>query len=324
MVLAIPLGLRMGSGPTEAASLILPVQAVQAMASAEVVHDAQAEAVAARRAATVSRGASIAAGNTPETSIAPDVKPVVEYTLGPADTLPSLANFYAVSAEAIAFANGITDPSLANQVGRTIRIPPGEGALYTVQDGDTVESVAQRFGVRAAEIMDYNRLYFEPEHFAPGKLLFVPGARLPGLVYVVADPRIQRPVASRIAAPQGAAAAAETLDWPVPPDVSQPFWAGHSGMDIAAPYGSTIAAAAAGTVSAAGWVAVGGLRVCVRTGALEHCYYHTAAVFVGEGQRVERGQAVAAIGLTGVTTGPHVHFEVKRSGTAIDPQPLLR
>lgn len=285
------------------------------------VHHPAAES-AATRALPAARGASITAPVRPETRVAPEPKAIVEYALGPADTLQSLASFYGVSPEAIAYANGISDPSLANQQGRSIRIPPEEGALYTVQEGDTVESVARRFTVRPEAIKEWNRLYFEPEHFAPGKLIFVPGATLPGLVYAAADVRVARPSVRPAAA--ASASADETLAWPVAPRVSQPFWAGHSGVDIAAPYGGTIGAAAAGVVTAVGWVPVGGLRACVRSGALEHCYYHTAAIFVGPGQRVERGQAIAAIGLTGVTTGPHVHLEVKRGGALVDPLSLIR
>lgn len=321
-ILRLTAGLSVVAMVTALPAIATPAPQVAAEPPArEAVHDPVAEG-APMRALTVARGASVTAAAAPETRVAPEPKRVIEYTLGPADTLQSLASFYGISPEAIAYANGISDPSLANQQGRSIRIPPEEGALYTVQGGDTVESVAQRFGVRSEAVMEWNRLYFEPEHFAPGKLVFVPGATLPGLVYVAADVRVARPTVRPAAA--GERSTDETLAWPVAPNVSQPFWAGHGAVDIAAPYGGTIGAAAAGVVTAVGWVPVGGLRACVRTGALEHCYYHTAAVFVGPGQRVERGQAIAAIGLTGVTTGPHVHFEVKRSGALVDPLSLIR
>ena len=72
--------------------------------------------------------------------------------------------------------------------------------------------------------------------------------------------------------------------------------------------------------SATGPVAVGGLRVCVQhAGGLQTCYYHTSAVYVSPGQTVTRGQLIAAIGLTGVTTGPHVHWELKVNGAPQDP-----
>ena len=72
-------------------------------------------------------------------------------------------------------------------------------------------------------------------------------------------------------------------------------------------------------VSATGWVAVGGLRVCVdHASGLTTCYYHTSNVFVKVGDEVSRGQVIAAIGLSGVTTGPHVHWECKRGTQFLD------
>jgi murein DD-endopeptidase MepM/ murein hydrolase activator NlpD len=54
-------------------------------------------------------------------------------------------------------------------------------------------------------------------------------------------------------------------------------------------------------------------------GGLETCYFHTAATLVNVGQRVVRGQPIALVGMTGVTTGPHVHWEAKLFGQLIDP-----
>jgi murein DD-endopeptidase MepM/ murein hydrolase activator NlpD len=228
------------------------------------------------------------------------------------DTLWSIGNFYGLSAEAIAFANGITDPYHL-QLGREIQIPPFEGALYTVAAGDTVESVATRFKVDPAVIKDYNHLYFEPEHFAPGQLIFVQNAALPAL---------PEPVAGVIARPAFTAPAAKAggyLAWPVGGWISQYFWAGHTGVDIAAPYGSGLSASVNGVISQNGWVAVGGLHLCVKSGNLEECYYHLSAAYLPVGTPVSAGQIVAAIGLTGVTTGPHVHWETKIDGRFVNP-----
>jgi murein DD-endopeptidase MepM/ murein hydrolase activator NlpD len=88
---------------------------------------------------------------------------------------------------------------------------------------------------------------------------------------------------------------------------------------VAAPYGTGIGASDDGVVTATGWVAVGGLRVCIQhAGSLQTCYYHTSAVYVSVGQQVVRGQIIAAIGLTGVTTGPHVHWECKQGEQLVD------
>lgn len=94
----------------------------------------------------------------------------------------------------------------------------------------------------------------------------------------------------------------------------------HTGVDVAAPYGTLLVAADDGVVDAVGWVPVGGRRVCVaHAGGLESCDYHTALSLVTVGERVVRGQPVALMGMTGLTTGPHVHWEAKRDGGIVDP-----
>ena len=110
------------------------------------------------------------------------------------------------------------------------------------------------------------------------------------------------------------------LSLPVNGVFTQYFWWGHTGVDLAAPYGTGLVASDDGVVVATGWVPVGGLRVCVQHAeGLQTCYYHTSSVYVSPGQTVSRGQLIAAIGMTGVTTGPHVHWELKVNGVAVNP-----
>ena len=101
---------------------------------------------------------------------------------------------------------------------------------------------------------------------------------------------------------------------------SQFLQGSHTGVDVAAPFGSLITADDDGEVTYVGWVPVGGRAVCVlHDKGIESCFYHTSLALVTVGQRVQRGEPVAAIGMTGLTTGPHVHWEVKSSGLIVDP-----
>jgi murein DD-endopeptidase MepM/ murein hydrolase activator NlpD len=267
---------------------------------------ASAVAVDATRAQPIARASTITAGRNPVTVAAEAARPVQELTIHEGDTLATMANYYDVSVEAIAFANGITDGRV--ELGQKLLIPPAEGALYTVKDGETVDGIAQRFRVDPSVILSYNRCYFEPQYCAPGQLIFVRGAALP--VLRASD---STPIVSDVSPHQIASTPRHgRLSWPVGGVITQYFWSGHTGVDVAAPYGSGLAAGDDGVVTATGWVPVGGLRVCVQhAGDLTVCYYHTSAVYVSVGQPVSRGQVVAAIGLTGVTTGPHVHWECK-------------
>jgi murein DD-endopeptidase MepM/ murein hydrolase activator NlpD len=107
---------------------------------------------------------------------------------------------------------------------------------------------------------------------------------------------------------------------PVAGDVAQFLQYSHTGIDVAAPVGAIVVASDGGTVTKVGWESFGGNGVCVaHGGGLESCYYHTSSALVNVGQRVVRGQPIALIGMTGVTTGPHVHWEAKLFGRLVDP-----
>ena len=271
------------------------------------------------RAAPAARGGTIAAARNPVTVQAQGARPIGQYVLSERDSLWSIANYYGLSAEAIAFANGISDPYHL-PVGRQIMIPPLEGALYTVAAGDTIAAVAARFKVDPAVIEDYNRLYFEPERFAPGQQIFVQNAALPTLPLPTDQPAQQSSVIASAAKPSTAVrSGGGYLAWPVAGVITQYMWGGHTGVDIAAPYGSGLAASISGVISQNGWVAVGGLHICVKSGGLEECYYHMSAAYYGVGTEVSAGQIIGAIGLTGVTTGPHVHWETKINGQFVNP-----
>ncbi len=98
----------------------------------------------------------------------------------------------------------------------------------------------------------------------------------------------------------------------------------HGGIDFGASYGSTIRAADNGTVIYAGWYGGYGYTVVINHGGnITTLYGHTSQLYVSEGQSVKRGQAIAAVGSTGLSTGPHLHFEVRKNGEPIDPMSYL-
>lgn len=102
----------------------------------------------------------------------------------------------------------------------------------------------------------------------------------------------------------------------------------HSGMDIAAPNGRPIYAAAAGQVALAGMRGGSGNYTCIAHGTyqgknLSTCYAHQSAILVSVGQRVSAGQLIGRVGTTGTSTGYHLHFEVRLSGTPVDPADWL-
>jgi murein DD-endopeptidase MepM/ murein hydrolase activator NlpD len=132
----------------------------------------------------------------------------------------------------------------------------------------------------------------------------------------------ERTSASLIA--DGTTPSSSGLIWPVSGPVVSPFgmrWGRmHEGIDIAAGSGTPVAAAAAGTVISAGWLGgYGNLVVIDHGGGLATAYAHLSGFGVGYGQSVAQGQVVGYVGCTGHCFGPHLHFEVRVNGVAVDP-----
>ncbi|MBW4465918.1 MAG: peptidoglycan DD-metalloendopeptidase family protein [Pegethrix bostrychoides GSE-TBD4-15B] len=98
----------------------------------------------------------------------------------------------------------------------------------------------------------------------------------------------------------------------------------HSGLDFGADYGTPIRAPAPGKVLFAGWYGGYGQAVILDHGNnVTTLYAHASEIYISEGQVVQRGTPIAAVGSTGLSTGPHLHFEVRVSGTPVDPQKYL-
>lgn len=98
----------------------------------------------------------------------------------------------------------------------------------------------------------------------------------------------------------------------------------HTGMDFAAGYGSTIRAADSGTVLYSGWYGGYGKTVIINHGkGITTLYGHSSKLYVQAGESVKRGQPISAIGSTGLSTGPHLHFEVRKNGTPVNPANYL-
>ncbi len=98
----------------------------------------------------------------------------------------------------------------------------------------------------------------------------------------------------------------------------------HNGIDMAAPNGSPILAAESGTVVAATYNSSMGNYIMINHGnGLYTIYMHASALYVSTGQKVTRGQKIAAVGSTGRSTGPHLHFSVRQNGSYVNPRNFL-
>ena len=98
----------------------------------------------------------------------------------------------------------------------------------------------------------------------------------------------------------------------------------HTGLDIATSTGTPVKAAAAGTVTFAGWKgSYGNLMVITHSNGVQTYYGHCSKLYLSAGAKVSQGQTIAAVGSTGNSTGPHLHFEIRVNGIAYNPQNYL-
>jgi murein DD-endopeptidase MepM/ murein hydrolase activator NlpD len=239
------------------------------------------------------------------TAVSDDAPALRAHVVTAGETLFSIGLRYGIAPQTLAFNNGVVNTGDL-RVGQSLIVPPFDAAIHVVQAGETLDDIAARFGVGVDAIRPVDDSTFEALD-TPGRTLIVAvaDARFPGL-------RLRVSEAPRVAAPR--------VRWPTDGVITQLFSAQHSGVDIAAPYGSPIVAPDAGTISAVGDRGPGGLAVCVyHDWGLETCAYHTSAVTVEVGERVVAGEPIALIGTSGVTSGPHVHWETRTNGVLVDP-----
>lgn len=116
--------------------------------------------------------------------------------------------------------------------------------------------------------------------------------------------------------------------WPLRGPITSPFGprgAGfHTGVDIAQPYGTPVLAADGGEVVFAGWDGDYGKSIVVaHPDGTSARYAHLSAILVELGETVEVGQVIGRVGSTGLSTGPHLHFELNEGGRKVDPLPRL-
>jgi murein DD-endopeptidase MepM/ murein hydrolase activator NlpD len=246
------------------------------------------------------------------------------YTVQKGDTLSIIAQKFGISEDTIRWANDLSDDSL--NVGDTLSILPVSGIAYKVASGDTVYSIAKKFNTDPQKIVDFPFNDFaNPETFSlvNGQILMVPDGIKPSEQPYV---RQQIYIAQ---GPSSSSFSASGFTWPVHGEITQFASWYHMALDIAAPYGTPIVAAKSGVVKS---VSVGsydggyGNNVYLDNGdGYETHYAHMEAVNVSVGQSVVGGSTVIGwLGLTGRTTGPHVHFEILQNGVLVNPLPFLQ
>lgn len=244
---------------------------------------------------------------------------IVTYTVQAGDTVQSIADIYGLQPTSISWANpAIEDAPDLLRLGQEVTILPIDGAYHQVAEGDTLASIAEEYKVETVAITacEYNHLEAPEYRIREGRWLIIPGGEKP---YV---PKVVTTYAGPV--PEGARGTGR-FQWPVLGRITQGYWYGHRAIDIGAPIGSALMAADGGFVTFAGWtdVGYGYLVVIDHANGFATYYAHMSNIFVFKGQAIERGQVIGAVGSTGWSTGPHLHFEVRYYGVQQNPRAYL-
>lgn len=234
------------------------------------------------------------------------------HVVRPADTLSEIAEMYNVTANTILWANNLTRAT-SIQPGDTLIILPIAGVQHTVVSGDTLSSIAKKYEGDEDEILAYNQLASASD-LQVGEDIVVPGGRIKA-----APAQPQRTAsAARPVQTSGSVSVSGGLTHPAPGTVRTQGLHGYNAVDFGGPIGTPIRAAAAGEVIVSrnsGWNGGYGNYIVIRhPNGVQTLYAHNNQNFVGVGEYVSAGQTIAAMGNTGRSTGPHLHFEV-RGGT---------
>jgi murein DD-endopeptidase MepM/ murein hydrolase activator NlpD len=246
---------------------------------------------------------------------------VIDYTVEKGDTLSTVAEKFGISVETIRWANGLSNDSIT--VGDTLKILPVTGIEYKVLKGDSVYSIARKLDTEAQKIVDFPFNDFanaETFSLVEGQMLIVPDGVKP-----VEQPTYKRQVYI-VQGPVSISGLGFT--WPARGIISQFSTWYHTAIDIAASYNTAVVAAQNGVVtgvSVGGWDSGYGTNVYVTSGDVSTHYSHLSGVNVSVGQSVTAGSTVLGwIGMTGRTTGPHLHFELRKGGALVNPLPYLQ
>lgn len=263
---------------------------------------------------------------------------ILRYTVQMGDAVFGIADKFNLEPETILWGNYevLEDDPHTLRAGQELNILPVDGTYYQWQEGDSLDGVAETFGVEPLDILEWpgNKLDHINPTIEPGEWLVVPGGSRPFRQWFV--PTIARGQAGVGSAYgpggcsgdySGGAVGTGGFIWPASNHYisGNDYWSGHLAIDIAAGQGTPIWASDGGVVVFAGWSTVGyGNMVMLDHGnGWQTLYAHLSQVLVGCGQSVSQGQRVGLGGSTGNSTGPHLHFETRFQGGFVNPWYVL-
>lgn len=248
------------------------------------------------------------------------------YEVKNGDTVGEIADAYGVSVNTILWENNLASSGTIKP-GQQLNILPVSGVKHTVQKGETISSIAKKYGITdengIEEIFEMNSIEAE-DLIQEGEELIIPN----GVKKAPPTPQRQQYLVDvrkedyqKHSVPENYAGSGTGLIWPIPcaHRLSQSASRRHMAIDVPAKY-CPVVASADGIIEQAGWKKGYGYMVMVNHGnGLSTLYAHGSQILVAAGEKVAQGQGVMISGNTGRSTGPHLHFEVRVGGSLKNP-----
>jgi murein DD-endopeptidase MepM/ murein hydrolase activator NlpD len=263
---------------------------------------------------------------------------VITYTVSSGDAVFGIAQKFNIQPETILWANYdlLNDNPDMLSPGMVLNIPPVNGVYYQWQEEDTLDSIANQFKADINDILNFpgNDIDLINPIIETSSYIMIPGGEREFKSWIV--PTIARDNAGVSKSVYGAGACQGPFEgaygtggfvWPTVNQVlsGNDYWSGHLGIDIAGAIGDAVFAADSGVVVFAGAATGGyGYMIMIDHGTgYQTLYAHLSSVRVGCGQSVSQGGYIGAVGSTGNSTGPHLHFEVRYLGGFVSPWYVL-
>ncbi len=238
------------------------------------------------------------------------------YVVRDGDTISSVAKMFNVSVNTILWANNLNSKSVL-KTGQNLTILPVTGIKYSVQKNDTISSVAKKYKADIDEIYSYNDLS-DSSKLVVGQIIIIPDAEMgvtsPVSTVIALNGMVvpEDPLTVNI---RKLPSISDYYSCPVSGRLSQGLH-GRNSVDLAAPVGTPIYASASGliTISKSNGTWNGGYGnfvVVSHPNGTQTLYAHMQKTIVEANEQVNKGQIIGYVGVSGLTTGPHVHFEIR-------------
>ncbi|MFW6016337.1 MAG: peptidoglycan DD-metalloendopeptidase family protein, partial [bacterium] len=242
----------------------------------------------------------------------------ITYYVRPGDTLTSIARDYSVSLKTLIDINNINNANII-VVNQKIKIP--DKNTYVVKKGDSLSKIAENFNIKLKDLIENNKIV-NPNNIYVGQNIKIPDSNSDNTRGHNSHERERLQLASRSQNTNYIWPVVGTLSseygWRIHPlSKSKDF---HTGIDIAVPIGTPVYSVEDGIVVHSDWSGGYGKLIIIkhRNNTLSY-YAHNHQTLVKKGEKVGQGKIIALSGNTGQSTGPHLHFEIRKNKKHLNP-----